>query len=132
MMREDPWKRMAWGAMALINRRDVHPTKKRSARRCLFVASAEVSELSTGTRLSARISELGIGGCYVETLNPFADGALVKVRILRDEGEFESKAKVVYCHTNCGMGLAFMEMIPEQRSLLESWLAQIVTQLKSS
>lgn len=102
--------------------------KQRAVRRCAFVASAEITELSTGTRLSARVSELGIGGCYIETLNPFPRETVVQLRILRDQGVFETKAKVVYFHANFGMGLAFTDMIPSQRSLLEDWLAELVTQ----
>lgn len=82
------------------------------------------------TRLSARTSELGLGGCYVETLNPFSEGTLVQLRILRDQGVFEATAKVVYSHSNFGMGLAFTEMLPDQRALLEDWLAELVTQFR--
>jgi len=103
--------------------------KQRSVRRCALVASVEVTELRTGALLSARISELGIGGCYVDALNPFPEGALVGLRMLRDQGVFETKAKVVYCDARFGMGVAFVEMTPDQRSILETWLAEIVSQL---
>lgn len=106
------------------------PTKTRAVRRCAFVASAEVTEVSSGTQLSARTSELGLGGCYIDALNPFPEGTLVQLRILRDQGVFETKAKVVYCHPNAGMGLAFAEITPDQRSLLETWLAELVMQLR--
>lgn len=102
---------------------------QRSVRRCALVASVEVTEPRTGALLSARISELGVGGCYVDALNPFPEGTLVSLRILRDDGVFETKAKVVYCDPRFGMGLAFIEMTPDQRSLLETWLAEIVSQL---
>ena len=106
------------------------PAKRRSVRRCPLVASAEVTELRSGALLSARISEMGLGGCYVDALNPFPEGTLVGLRILRDQGVFETKAKVVYCDPRFGMGLAFTEMTPDQRSLLEAWLAEIVSQLR--
>ena len=109
----------------------LQPAKGRSVRRCPFVASAEVTELRSGALLSARTSELGLGGCYVDALNPFPKGTLVGLRILRDQGVFETKAKVVYCDPRFGMGLAFTEMTPDQRSLLEAWLAEIVSQLRS-
>ena len=87
--------------------------------------------MSSGTLLSGRTSELGIGGCYVDSLNPFPEGTLVGLRILRDQGVFETKAKVVYCDARFGMGLAFTDMTPDQRSLLEAWLTEIVGQLRS-
>ena len=84
--------------------------------------------MNSGARLSARISELSLGGCYVDALNSFPAGTPVWLRILRDKGLFETEAKVVYCDPASGMGLAFAEMAPDQRSLLEEWLAEIVTQ----
>ena len=106
------------------------PAKQRSVRRCSLVASAEVTELGSGAKLSARTAELGLGGCYIDTLNPFPEGSQVQLRILRDNGVLETKAKVVYSDRKFGMGLAFTEMTLNQRSLLEAWLAEIVTQLR--
>jgi hypothetical protein len=110
--------------------RNPPPAKKRAVRRCPFVATAEVTELVTNTRISARTSELGVGGCYIETLNPFADGTIVELHIVRDQGVFESKAKVVYSHRNFGMGLAFVETPAKQRAVLEDWLAEVVIQFR--
>jgi len=93
--------------------------KRRIVQRCPFVASAEVTELHSGTLLSGRSSELGLGGCYVDSLNPFPEGMLVGFRLLRDQGVFEAKAKVVYCDPVFGMGLAFTEITPDQRSILK-------------
>jgi hypothetical protein len=104
--------------------------KRRSVLRCPLVASAEVTELRSGAVLSTRISELGVGGCYVDALNPFPEGTQVALRILRDQGVFETMAQVVYCDSSFGMGLAFTEMTPDQRSILEAWLADIVIQLR--
>ena len=108
----------------------LQPAKQRSVRRCPLVASAEVTELGSGTLLSARTSEIGLGGCYIDALNPFPEATPVGLRILRDQGVFETKAKVVYCDPTFGMGLAFTDMMPDQRSVLEAWLAEIVSQLR--
>jgi len=103
---------------------------ERAVRRCPFVAAAELTELRSGARLSGRTSELSVGGCYVDALNPFPEGTAVQLRVVRDQGVFETQAKVIYCHPRFGMGLAFSEMTPDQRSLLEGWLVELVTQLK--
>lgn len=105
-------------------------SNRRSVRRCPLVASAEVTDLRSGAILSARTSELGLGGCFIDALNSFPEGTLVRLRILRDQGIFETKAKVAYCDPRFGMGLAFMEMPPDQRSLLEAWLTEIVSHLR--
>lgn len=112
--------------MAIDRKKAKEYGQRRAAKRCTMVASAEVTDISSDTRLSARISEIGIGGCYVDALNPFPVGTIVNLRILRDQGAFEAQGKVVYCDSTMGMGIAFTEIAPEQRSVLEDWLAEIV------
>ena len=104
--------------------------KRRSVLRCSARGLCGGHRPAFRALLSARISELGVGGCYVDALNPFPEGTLVALRILRDQGVFETKANVVDCDSRFGMGLAFIGMTPDQRSLLESWLAEIVSQLR--
>ncbi len=110
--------------------KSVQAGQQRSVRRCPFVASAEVTELSSGTLLSGRTSELGLGGCYVDSLNPFPEGTKVELKILRDQGVFQTKARVAYCDARFGMGLAFTDMTRDQLSRLEAWLTEIVSQLR--
>ncbi len=43
---------------------------KRNDPRVPLIAAAEVTEVATGTRLSARTSDLSRTGCYIDTLNP--------------------------------------------------------------
>src|SRR4029077_21098979 len=107
------------------------PTKQRSVRRCPLDAVAELAELGAGVQLqSARTSEFGLEGCYIDTLNPLPEGMLVQLRIRRDSGVFETNAKVVYAQGRFGMGLAFTDMTSDQRAILEGWLAELVMQLR--
>lgn len=110
-----------------------HPGKQRIVGRCPFVASAEVTDLSSQARQTGRTSELGVVGCYVQAPDPFPNGTLVHLRIFRGDHVFETRAKVLYSRNarfDSGMGLAFQDMAPHQRSLLEDWLAEIVTKLR--
>ena len=52
---------------------------------------------------------------------------MVRLRIIRDQGAFESTGKVVYTHANFGMGVAFTDVTSDQRSVLEAWIAEIVS-----
>jgi hypothetical protein len=100
--------------------------KERAVKRVPFVASAEIVEAGTGTKLVARTSEIGLGGCYIDALTPFGIGTCVAVKILRDQGAFQAKAKVVYSDATFGMGLKFDALEPKQRTILETWVADIV------
>jgi hypothetical protein len=70
------------GNSMIKRKKPTQATKQRSVRRCPLVASADVTEPLSGTRLSARTSEIGLGGCYVDALNPLPEGTLVGLRIL--------------------------------------------------
>jgi hypothetical protein len=87
-----------------------------------FVASAEVEELAVGSRLPSRVSDLSVGGCYVDTVNPFPGGTRVRVKIFTATQQFEAPATVVYAHVHMGMGLHFGEVAPEHQATLRQWL----------
>lgn len=84
-----------------------------------------LTDLSSGTRLPVRTCELGLNGCYVDTIELFPIGALVRVRILKDNSVFETPGKVLYGHPGIGMGIVFLDPTPDQRSVLEGWVAEL-------
>ena len=106
------------------------PENTRAVPRCQLVASAEITEREAQGRLTARVSEIGLGGCYIATPSPFPDGTLVHIRIIRDVGAFDCEAKVVYVHDRFGMGIAFTNIALDQRRLLQNWIAALVDQPK--
>src|SRR5216683_7181154 len=96
--------------------------ERRRTQRFPFIASAEVLAQSVGSRMTARISDLSILGCYVDTINPLADGTPVQIVIFNESQQFEAPATVVYSHTHLGMGLAFREIQSNSQSVLQNWL----------
>jgi PilZ domain len=90
-----------------------------------FTAAAEVHELRSQTRVTGRCSDLSPGGCYVDTLSPFAVGSAVRVRIERELREFEAAAIVSYAHVSMGMGLSFTAIKREHQDVLRSWIADL-------
>jgi PilZ domain len=61
-------------------------SENRRSPRFAFYASAEITELQTETRLTARTSELSRHGCYMDMVNPLPIGTTVKIQVrsLRD------------------------------------------------
>jgi hypothetical protein len=98
--------------------------ERRGNPRFPFVANAEVSETSAGTRIKVRVTEISIYGCYLDMLNPFAVGTEVFVKIFTAADIFETSAIVVYSHPNLGVGLAFRDVSPHSLSTLQKWLAE--------
>jgi hypothetical protein len=105
--------------------KDRRGPERRKHGRIPITAAAEVYELRSQTRVAGRCSDLSRGGCYVDTLVPFAVGSIVKIRIERKVHGFEAEAVVAYAHVSMGMGLTFTEIKPEHQDVLRSWLAEL-------
>ena len=99
--------------------------ERRASPRYPFSASAEAVHIQADTRLSGRVSDLGRGGCYVDTINPFPAGADLKIRIVKDNVSFVAGAQVVFASSGMGMGLAFTKIEPERLRVLEEWLREL-------
>ena len=100
-------------------------TDRRWRQRCPFTAAALVLEPHSGARLDAHTSDLGTGGCYVDTMSPLPTGTEVELRLLKDGKSFRTKAQVAHYSMGMGMGLLFTSMQPEQFSRLENWFAEV-------
>lgn len=97
--------------------------ERRSAVRKPVIASAQVVEAGSGARLRARSCDLVVQGCYIDTINPFPAGTLVRIRLEKEGAKVDSKGKVVYRLPGLGMGIAFLDLTPENQRVLEQWLA---------
>jgi hypothetical protein len=100
-------------------------TERRAGIRYPFAASAEVYDVLSQASLTLRCSDLGYGGCYVDTISPLAVGSTVRIRIKHDLRDFEAVAVVAYAHVSLGMGLAFTEIKDEYRGILHAWIAEL-------
>lgn len=93
------------------------PTKRggpdnRKQVRYPFSAAAEVREIRSETRVTGRCSDLSGGGCYIDTLSPFAVGAFVKIQMKRETREFEAAAVVVVdVHRNDARALGRLALL---------------------
>lgn len=97
-----------------------------------FIASAELLEENSGSRMSTRISDLSLGGCYVDTINPLPDGTFVHLRIYTETYSFETPATVIYSHANLGMGMKFREVQAKSEEVLRLWLPDETQQAKEA
>jgi hypothetical protein len=113
------------GPTSITKTSSVKEAERRGADRHSFTASADVIELSSGARFSTRTTDLGPGGCFVDTMTPFPVGAKVRVTVKKAKSDFQTEGTVVYSQTGLGMGIAFAELNSEQRIALEEWLTEL-------
>lgn len=99
--------------------------ERRNNIRYQLTVSAEVVEVKSGTRFSTRTTDLGPGGCFVDTLMPLPVGSGVNVRLHRDNMAFETSGTVTFSQAGLGMGIAFVEMPPEKQAAFAAWIAEL-------
>jgi hypothetical protein len=99
--------------------------ERREEPRYSVAAMAEATEVKSHTRISGRLSDIGMGGCYFEVMSPFAVGADLRLRITRNEQTVTAHAKVLYSTGGMGMGLIFTKIEPEQRHILHQWVGDL-------
>jgi PilZ domain len=91
--------------------------------RILFNAAAEIApESSPSASVAVRATELSLSGCYLETPAPFNPDTSVLVKIFNEGEYFEAKGTVTYVKPALGMGLAFREVKPPCRAILQKWI----------
>ncbi|HEX4002801.1 MAG TPA: PilZ domain-containing protein [Candidatus Acidoferrales bacterium] len=99
--------------------------ERRGADRHVFTAAAEVVDMSSGARFSTRTTDLGPGGCFVDTLSPLPVGSQVHVSVRKGETHFRSEGMVVYSQDGLGMGIEFESLDATQQKHLETWLTEL-------
>ena len=96
---------------------------RRRTLRFPFDAYAEVSqESSDAPRVPARVSEISLNGCYLQTADPFPHGTPLLVKIFVEGSFFEARATVAYSQPQAGMGVAFHDLKPYFVGVLKKWL----------
>jgi hypothetical protein len=100
-------------------------SEHRHAPRYPFIAEAEVTEISSDTKLIARTSDLSIAGAFLDMLNPSPEGTDVRVRITHKSTTFTTLAKVVFVLPNMGMGVVFRSVEDDQLAILQEWISEL-------
>jgi hypothetical protein len=98
--------------------------KRRHARIAVSV-SAEIVEPKTHARVTGRATDLGVGGCYIDTLSTFSEGTEVEVLLHAEGRTLHCRALVTYVASGAGlgMGLAFTEAVTGQQATLLDWMS---------
>ncbi len=100
-------------------------SERRRAPRYPIIAEAEVTEIASETKLSARTSDLSLGGCFLDMLNPSPEGTEIAVRISYADSTFTARGRVVFVFPSNGMGVMFTSVPASQQAVLEKWLAKL-------
>jgi len=100
-------------------------SERRQAPRYPFIAEAEVTEIASDTKLVAKTSDLSVGGCFLDMLNPSPQGTDVRVRISHQGATFTALGRVAFILPNMGMGVVFTSIEHDHQVILQKWIANL-------
>jgi hypothetical protein len=97
-----------------------------------FTGSIEMREGTSEDKRTARVKELSLNGCYVDTDSPYPMGTSLAIKLFTDADFFEAQASVIYSQQNEGMGLMFRETKPYYLMVLRKWLLSAMMRKKGT
>jgi len=79
-------------------------------------AAATTLASTCETVTQCKLTDLSLGGCYIETDSPFPEGSLINLCLKTDAGETHTEGMVRVVHPGYGMGVEFASSTEEQRA----------------
>jgi hypothetical protein len=77
------------------------------------------------TALSTRLSELGAGGCFVDTRTPFGTGGCITITAALPAREIVVTGTVLYVLSGYGFGVAFDALPAQTHDQLQEFLQDV-------
>ncbi len=95
---------------------DISPEVSTELKKWLQAAASTAGASSNEAVPHCKLSDLSLGGCYVETDAPFPEQALVDLCLKTDKMEVHTEGMVRVAHPGHGMGVEFPSRTAEQRA----------------
>ena len=107
-----------------------YPEKRRDAR-YVCEGGVEVREAAAGARgFWGTMSDISLGGCYIQTFSPMKKGAEVNFLIKIEAIEIRGSGTVVAMHPGVGMGIVFSHLAEPDRQRLDQLLRSLAARDK--
>ena len=95
---------------------DLEENVSTELKKWLKAAASNLGADADETVPHCKLTDLSLGGCYVQTDSPFPERALVDLCVKTNEMEVHTEGMVRVTHPGTGMGVEFPSRTPEQRA----------------
>ena len=96
--------------------------EKRKFERKELIAEAAL-EFSSGKH-EARISEIGLGGCYVDSIASVVEGEPISLSIKYGDNSMPFNGEIAYLLPGFGFGICFTDLTEEHLNFLQKIISQ--------
>src|SRR5690349_22689160 len=73
----------------------------------------------------SRVKDMSMGGLFIETLQPKAEGVMARLDFLVQEGQIRADAVVRHTNAGAGLGLKFIALSEQDRPKLAALLTRL-------
>ena len=102
-------------------------SEKRQHRRVCCLVEAQVWGPDKDVHWDVRLTVIGEGGCFADTVLPLENGSLVSLKVKDDSGSLEIPGKILYVQPSIGSAIAFDPMDTSLRQRIEKIIASTET-----
>jgi tetratricopeptide (TPR) repeat protein len=99
-------------------------SERRKYPRIRTYKGVRVTWKASGKIKTARVENIGLGGIFLQTPNPVAERTSIEVILALPTGQVCARAIVRRSLPGRGMGLQFVQMVPEDRTKLNRYVAE--------
>jgi len=110
----------ATGTEDLVRARSLNERRQHPRRRCSL--SVELHPASEESRVWGRVSDISLGGCFVEMSSPLKEGTKVRLALWIQDKKVWAVGKIAAARLGSGVGIEFQEMKNEDRDQLKRYL----------
>ncbi|MFY9531427.1 MAG: PilZ domain-containing protein [Candidatus Acidiferrales bacterium] len=92
---------------------------------------ALLHEVGTDVLLQGQLSDVSLGGCYVDMMYPLPSATEIELTLAVDHRRVQARGRVCASREGFGMGIAFTEIGAEDRTRLQelvNWLSGLLPQ----
>ncbi len=120
---EQPETKPPASLSAGLGLRSLSASNRRIQARHACRLGADVFRVGSGVPNRCSLSDISIGGCYVETTEPFPSGAAVNIVVRTRDMKLSVHGTVQVVHPGFGMGVKFSLKTPDQQEQVRQLIA---------
>ena len=98
--------------------------EKRQATRVPYVCEVECFGVGN-TAISPRISDLSTSGAFIDSLTELPVGSTLMLKFSLNSTPLKVRAQVVHSMPSIGMGVRFLDLVPDQLALIAGVVCQL-------
>jgi hypothetical protein len=106
-------------------RKSSRPEDRRVHPRFIFFADCELTDRSNGSHYETRVTEISLGGCFVDLSVAIAQGTGLHIRVRKDGQIFDTEGIAAYIYPSMGIGIRFVNVSSESQEVLNGWIESL-------